>query len=61
MNLSESYKNRLQKLANISESKSSKKKLDAGDEIHLPDLTMKKKDLLKYLKELYNLVLKEEE
>lgn len=59
INLSESYKKRLQELANISESKKKKKKLDAGDEIHLPELTMKKKDLFKYLKDLYNFEVKE--
>lgn len=36
-----------------------KNKVDIGDEIHLPDLTMKKKDLLKYLKNTYNIILKE--
>lgn len=34
------------------------KKEEAGDDIHLPELTMKKKDLIKYLKELYNIELK---
>jgi hypothetical protein len=59
MNLSESYKNRLSELAGlkiISEAKD--KKIDAGDEIHLPELTMKKKDLIKYLKDLYNFEVK---
>jgi hypothetical protein len=37
-----------------------KNKVDIGDEIHLPDLTMKKKDLLKYLKNTYNIILKED-
>lgn len=32
---------------------------ESGEEIHLPELTMKKKDLIKYLKELYNLELKD--
>lgn len=40
---------------------SKKKKIDAGDEIHLPDLTMKKKDLLDYLKRVYKLELKNNE
>lgn len=35
-----------------------KKKIDNGDDIHLPDLTMKKKDLIQYLKDLYNIDLK---
>lgn len=35
------------------------KKLEVGDEIHLPELTMKKKDLLKYLKDIYNIELKD--
>lgn len=43
-------------LMNLEEGK--KKKLESDDEIHLPELTMKKKDLLKYLKELYNIELK---
>ena len=58
MNLSESYKNRIKNLSGISESKK-KKKLKDSDEIHLPELTMKKKDLIKYLKDLYNLEFKE--
>jgi hypothetical protein len=33
-----------------------KKKSD--QEIHLPELTMKKKDLVKYLKDVYNIELK---
>ena len=36
-----------------------KKKTNNDDEIHLPESTMKKKDLIKYLKELYNLEVKE--
>ena len=35
------------------------KKLDVGDEIHLPELSMKKKDLLKYLKDMYDIKLKD--
>ena len=57
MNISESYKKRLQSLANISESKKGKK-IDAEDDIHLPELTMSKKDLLNYLKDVYNIELK---
>jgi hypothetical protein len=34
------------------------KKLKDNDEIHLPELTMKKKDLIKYLKGVYNIELK---
>lgn len=34
------------------------KKLKTNDEIHLPELTMKKKDLIKYLKDVYNIELK---
>lgn len=60
MNLSESYKNRLQHLSGISESKK-KKKVKESEEIHLPELTMKKKDLIKYLKDLYNLEFKDSE
>lgn len=60
MNLSESYKNRLHHLSGISESKK-KKKVKESEEIHLPELTMKKKDLIKYLKDLYNLEFKESE
>lgn len=43
----------------ILEAKEKKTKLDAGNEIHLPDLTMGKKDLLKFLEEVYNLILTE--
>ena len=59
MNLSEGYKNRLQELANISEVKKKSDKLDAGNEIHLPELTMKKKDLIKFLKDVYGLKIEE--
>jgi hypothetical protein len=59
MNLSESYKNRLQNLSGISESKK-KKKVKESEEIHLPELTMDKKYLIKYLKDLYNIELKDE-
>lgn len=38
-----------------------KEKSDADDEIHLPELTMKKKDLIQYLKDLYNIELKNSE
>jgi len=41
----------------ISEGKN--KKMDVSDEIHLPELTMKKKDLIEHLKNLYNLEVKE--
>lgn len=57
MNLNEEYKNRLQKLSGII-SEDKKTKLEVGDEIHLPELTMKKKDLIKFLKEIYNLEVK---
>ena len=43
-------------LKNLSEAKN--KKLEAGDEIHLPELTMNKKELIKYLKDIYNIELK---
>jgi len=34
------------------------KKLNDDDEIYLPDLTMSKKELIKYLKDIYNIELK---
>jgi hypothetical protein len=34
------------------------KKLKATDEIHLPELTMGKKELIKFLKDIYNIDLK---
>ncbi len=40
-------------------SEDKKNKLNVGDEIYLPELNMKKKDLIKYLKELYNIELKD--
>ena len=43
-------------LMSLNESKKNKK--DVSDEIHLPELSMKKKDLLKYLKDIYNIELK---
>ena len=58
MNLSELYIKRLKKLANISETKESKLEYD---EIHLPELTMKKKELIKYLKDVYKLEIKDNE
>ena len=48
--LSESYKKRLLELSG------SKKEED--QDIHLPELTMKKKDLIEYLEKLYNILLK---
>jgi len=36
-----------------------KKKEQEDMDIHLPELTMKRKDLIKYLKELYNIKLKD--
>ncbi len=44
------------KLMSLSESKKNKK--DVDDEIHLPELSMKKKDLIKYLKDIYNIEIK---
>jgi hypothetical protein len=46
----------LESLKNLSEAK--KKEVKSEDEIHLPELTMKKKNLLKYLKDIYNINLK---
>ena len=43
-------------LKNLSEAKN--KKLEVGDEIYLPELNMKKKVLIKYLKDIYNIELK---
>jgi hypothetical protein len=43
-------------LKNLSEAKN--KKLEAGDKIYLPELTMNKKVLIKYLKDIYNIELK---
>lgn len=40
-------------------SEDKKKELSVGDEIHLPELTMNKNDLIKYLKEMYSIDLKE--
>lgn len=57
MNLSEEYKNRLKKLANISEAETEKEKV-SEQEIFLPELSMEKAELLKFLKEVYNLELK---
>lgn len=45
-------------LKKISETK--KEKSLIGDEIHLPDLVMKKTALIKYLKNNYNLTINEE-
>lgn len=39
--------------------KEKKDSVSIGDNIHLPDLIMKKDDLLKYLKEYYNIELKD--
>ena len=43
-------------LVNLYEAK--KVKIDAGDEIHLPELTMDKEGLIKFLKETYNIEVK---
>ena len=48
--ISESYKKRLEELSGANKEK--------DQDIHLPELTMKKKELKKYLKELYNIELK---
>jgi hypothetical protein len=59
-NLKEARKIVRENIELILEAKKKKnKKLDAGDEIHLPELTMKKKDLINYLKDLYNFEVKE--
>ena len=49
--ISESYKKRLLELSGAD-------KKDKDEEIHLPELTMKKSELKKYLKEVYKIEIK---
>lgn len=71
MNLSESYKKRLQELAGFNEELSGapfsalnytvlaeKEEDNEKDEIHLPELTMSKKELAKFLKDIYGINIK---